>query len=112
MTPIFKKGDKQLIKNSRPISLLPICGKILEKLSCNHPYSYLHTSNLISTNQSGFRPEDSTIKQLLYLIDEIHQAFDCTESYEVRAVFFDISKVWHEGFVFKLEQNVFFNKKQ
>ena len=31
VTPIFKKGDKQLIKNSRQISFLPICGKIFEK---------------------------------------------------------------------------------
>ena len=31
VTPIFKKGDKQLIKNYRPISLLPICGRIFEK---------------------------------------------------------------------------------
>ena len=32
VSPIFKKEDKQLIKNYRPISLLPICGKIFEKL--------------------------------------------------------------------------------
>ena len=109
VTPIFKKGDKQLIKNYRPISLLPICGKILEKLIFNHLYSYLNTNNLIAKNQSGFRPGDSTTNQLLYLIDEIHQAFDCTESLEVRAVFLDISKavdkVWHEGLLFKLKQN-------
>ena len=36
VTPIFKKGDKQLIKNYRPISLLLICGKILEKIIFNN----------------------------------------------------------------------------
>ena len=80
VTPIFKKGDKQLIKNYRPISLLPIFGKILENIIFNNLYSYLHTNNLITKNQSGFRPGDSTTIQLLYLLDEIHQAFDSTKS--------------------------------
>ena len=109
MTPIFKKGDKQLIKNYRPISLLPICGKILEKIIFNNLYTYLHTNNIISKNQLGFRPGDSPTNQLLYLLDEIHQAFDSTESLEVRTVFRNISKafdkVWHDGLMFKLEQN-------
>ena len=109
VTPIFKKGDKQLVKNYRPISLLPICGKILEKIIFNHLYNYLITNKLITTYQSGFRPGDSTTNQLLYLVDEIHQAFDNTECFEVRAVFLDISKafdkVWHDGLIFKLKQN-------
>ena len=109
VTPIFKKGDKQLIKNYRPISLLPICGKIFEKIIFNNLYSYLNANNLITKNQSGFRPGDSTTNQLLYIVDEIHKAFEDPKSLEVRAVFLDISKafdkVWHDGLILKLEQN-------
>ena len=52
--PIFKKGDKQLIKNYRPISLLPICGKLFEKIIFNNLYSYLNTNNLITKKSIGF----------------------------------------------------------
>ena len=109
ITPILKKGNKQLIKNYRPISLLPICGKMFEKIIINNLYSYLETNNLITKNQSGFRPGDSTTNQLLYLVNEIHEAFENPKSLEVRAVFLDISKafdkVWHDGLIFKLKQN-------
>ena len=55
VTPIFKKGDKQLIKNYRPISLLPICGKLFEKIIFNNLYSYLNENNLMTKHQSrGF----------------------------------------------------------
>ena len=101
VTPIFKKGDKQLIKNYRPIPLLPICGKSFEKMIFNNHYSYLDANNLITKNQSGFRPGDSTTNQLLYLVNEIHQAFEDHKSLEV---FLDISKaidkVWHDGLIF------------
>ena len=80
VTPVLKKGDKQLIKNYRPISLLPICGKIFEKMIFNNLYKYLNANNLIdkylnannlidkylnannliTKNQSGFPPGDST----------------------------------------------------
>ena len=107
--PIFKKGDKQSINNYRPVSLLPICGKIFEKIIFNNLYSYLNVNNLITKNQSGFRPGDSSTNQLLYLVNEIHQAFENPKSLEVRAVFLDFSKafdkVWHDGLIFKLKQN-------
>ena len=74
VTPIFKKGGKQLIKNYRPISLLPICGKCFEKISFSNLYNYLTTHHLITKNQSGFRPGDSTTNQLI----KIHHAFDST----------------------------------
>ena len=109
VTPIFKKGDKQLIKNYRPISLLPICGKAFEKLIFNNLYNHLTRYNLITKNQSGFRPGDSTTNQLIDLVNEIHHAFDSTTSLEVRAIFLDISKafdkVWHDGLIFKMRQN-------
>ena len=107
--PIFKKGDMQLIKNYRPISLLPICGKYFEKFIFNNLYNYLNTNNLITKHQSGFRPGNSMTNRLLYLVKEIHKAFDDPKSLEVRAVFLDISKafdkVWHDGLLFKLNQN-------
>ena len=103
VVPLFKNGNKQLIKNYRPISLLPVCGKIVEKIIFNNHYTYLHTNNLITKNQSGFHPGDSPTNQLLYLLDEINQAFDSTKSFEVRTVFLDISgvfdKVWHDGLI-------------
>ena len=71
VTPVYKKGDKQLIKNYKPISLLPICGKILEKIIFNNLYSYLHANNLLTKNQSGFRPGDSTTNQLFFLMKSI-----------------------------------------
>ena len=109
VTPIFKKGDKQLIKNYRPISLLPMCGKMFEKIIFSHLHDHLTTHNLITKNQSGFRPGDSTTSQLMDLVDEIHHAFDNTQSLEFRAIFLDISKafdkVWHDGLIFKMRQN-------
>ena len=61
---------------------------------------------LLNPNQSGFRPSDSCINQLLAITHEIFEAFDCNPALEVRSVFLDISKAfdkpWHEGLLFKL----------
>ena len=65
VTPIYKKNDKQLIKNYRPISLLPICGKMFEKIIFNNLYNYFSTDILITKNQSGH----STTNQCLYLLE-------------------------------------------
>ena len=103
VTPIFKKGDKQLIQNYRLISLLPICGKIFEKNVFNNLYKHLTTHHLISKNQSGFRPGDSTTNQLIVLVNDIHRAFDRTKSLEVRAIFSKVfDKVCHDGLIFKM----------
>ena len=62
---------------------------------------------LLNPNQSGFRPSDSCINQLLAITHKIFQSFDCNPPLEVRSVFLDISKafekVWHEGLLYKLK---------
>ena len=105
--PIYKKENRQLKKNYRPISLLPICGKIFEKLMFDAIYEYLCVNQLLTLNQSGFRPGDSTVNQLLSVTHQIYSAFEEFPSRETRAVFSDISKafdnVWHDGLLFKLK---------
>lgn len=105
--PIHKKNSRACKSNYRPISLLPIFSKILEKLIFDKMYTFFTQNELLSKNQSGFRPGDSTINQLLAITTEIYKAFDKYQ--ETRAVFLDISKafdkVWHEGLCFKLKQN-------
>ena len=70
-------------------------------------YRHFIDNQLLTPNQSGFQPGDSTINQLLYITQKIYAAFEDFESRETRAVFLDISKavdkVWHEGLVFKLK---------
>ena len=87
---IHKKGDKQILKNYRPVSLLPICGKILERLMFNEMFEFFIENKLISTSQSGFISEDSCINQLLYISHEMYSSFN--EGLEVRSVFLDISR--------------------
>ena len=89
---VHKKGDKHILKNYRPISLLPIAGKIFERLLHDRMFEFFIENNLISKSQSGFRPGGSCINQLLSFTHEICQSFD--DSLEVTAVFLDTSKAF------------------
>ena len=81
VVPIFKKGDKQIYKNYRPVSLLPIFGKILERLIFEEMFPFFMENKLIAANQSGFKPGDSCINQHIAITHEIYQSFDA--GYEV-----------------------------
>ena len=108
VVPVHKKNEKNLKGNYRPISLLPIFGKILEKLIYNSLYSHLASDELLNPNQSGFRPGDSTVNQLLSITHTIFKALDCNPPLDVRSGYLDISKafdrVWHDGLIYKLKR--------
>ena len=109
IVPIHKKGSRQSKFNYRPISLLPTFGKIFERIIFDEIYQHLCENGLLVQQQSGFRPGDSTINQLLSITQNIYKAFEACPTLETRTVFLDISKafdrVWHEGLLFKLKCN-------
>ena len=104
-----KKTLKQIVDNYRPVSLLPICSKIFEKLIFDSIYDFIDKNNHFNNNQSGFRPSESCIHQLIAFTRNIFSAFDANLSLEVRDVFLDLSKVfervWHDGLLYKLKSN-------
>ena len=107
IVPVHKKGDKQFVNNYRPVSLLPIFGKVFEKILFNSIFEYLQENCLLCDNQSGFRPSDSCEYQLLSIVHDIYASFDCNPPKDVRGIFLDISKafdrVWHEGLIYKMK---------
>ena len=76
VVPVHKKGDKQVTRNCRPFPLLSICGKIFERLIYNNLFEFFIKSDLISSNQSGFKESDSCIYQLLSITHETYRLFD------------------------------------
>ena len=107
IVPVHKKGDKQFVNNYRPVSLLPIFGKVFEKILFNSIFEYLQENCLLCDNQSGFQPSDSCEYQLLSIVHDIYASFDCNPPKDVRGIFLDISKafdrVWHEGLIYKMK---------
>ena len=81
--------------------------RFLKKIIFDEIYEHLTANKLLSDKQSGFRPGDSTINQLLSITHEIYDAFE--HHHDTRTVFLDISKafdkVWHDGLLLKLRYN-------
>ena len=71
ITPIYKKGNKELIENYRPVSTLPIFGKIFEKIIYSRLYKFLTQKGMISDSQIGFRKNHSTGHAIHHSVDII-----------------------------------------
>ena len=96
VVPIHKKESKNLLKNYRPISLLPIFGKIYERIIFKELFNHFHQNQLFTKCQSGFLPCDSCISPLLSIVHEINSSFDCDPTIDFSGVFLDISKAFDE----------------
>ena len=107
VVPIHKKGDKQLLQNYCPVSLLPVCSKIFDRIVFNQMLEFLEENNLLCPHPSGFHSSDSCQSQLLSIAHDIYASFNQSPTLEVKANFLDTSrafdKVWHDGLLFKLE---------
>ena len=92
VTPIFKAGDKQLISNYRPISVLPVFSKILEKIVYKRLSDFIENHELFYKYQFGFRNNHSTSHALITSTTEITSALD--RGCSTLGVFLDLKKAF------------------
>ena len=76
VVPVFKSGDFDEPSNFRPISILPILSKILERIVADQLMEHLETNQLISNTQHGFRSKLSTETALLAITEKIYENID------------------------------------
>lgn len=108
--PAYKnKGSKHSVSNYRPIAILPIMSKILEKHVKRHLMNFLAKYNILYTKQSGFRLNHSCQTALTALIDRWLKAID--DGNMIGAVFLDLAKAFdllnHELLLLKLRKYKF-----
>ena len=92
ITPIFKKNNIQHIENYRPISVLSVFSKIIEKVVYSQLHSYFIENNLFSPHQYGFRKLHSTDHAILELVDRAVLELDKGNS--SLAIFLDLTKAF------------------
>ena len=103
--PVFKKNDKQDPGNYRPISLLSIINKIMEKVMYARVMSFLNKNNILYKYQFGFREGHSTIQAIIEITDNILE--ELQKKNMVAGIYLDLSKafdtVCHKILLAKLE---------
>ena len=72
VVPIFKKGQKHLPENYRPVSLTLICSIIMEHILASNIMQHLEGKSILYQNQQGFRARRSCETQLVELVEDLH----------------------------------------
>lgn len=104
---ILKPGKPNNDPNSyRPISLLPILSKLLEKLILKRIKPLIEDNNIIPSHQFGFRNLHSTTEQIHRIVSKIEKSFE--EQKFCSAAFLDIKqafdRVWYTGLLYKIKK--------
>lgn len=92
ITPIFKSGSKHHLDNYRPITVLPVCSKILERCVHMQLTKHLEEHKLLSSQQFGFRKGRSTEIAATLFLDKIRKNMDSGKL--TGAIFIDLSKAF------------------
>lgn len=90
--PVFKNGDKDCVNNYRPISILPIFGKILEILIKKRLIKFFDANCILSACQFGFRSDNSTIHAVSKVVRNIVDGFE--EKNHTAVTLCDLSKAF------------------
>ena len=92
IAPIYKSGDRSLMANYRPISVLPVLSKVIDRVVHQQLHDYLEKNKLLSRRQFGFRKGSSTQHAVTLFSDAIRKNMD--KSLMTGAVFVDVSKAF------------------
>ena len=76
VTPLPKAGNSNNVGNLRPVSLLPLPSKLIEKIVHNRIYNHCEINKILDERQGGFRPNHSTCKTTALFIDDIYKAMN------------------------------------
>ena len=107
VTALWKRsGLKSDPSMYRPIALLPTLSRAAEAIIHNRLSAHLSENNIITERQAAYVKGDSTIQQLLYIINLIRKSW--TKGCITQGIFLDVSaafdKCWHKGLLAKLKQ--------
>ena len=126
VTPLKKGGDKTNVSNLRPVSILPLPSKIIERILHDRIMFHLERNNLLEPNQGGFRKNHSTMDKIAKFTNDIFEGMNNRQY--TTSIFIDLAKAFDtvnhhillkklthlgiKGNLNKLLQNYLTNRKQ